>query len=239
MLGNKMINFNDLPAKDKIYYQDESAAIYCCDNRDVLPLFPDKAFDLVLTDPPYGVDLGVKKYPDGSQHGLVRKSYQDFEDTYENFISNIVPSLVISLDKSNRGMVFISAHRIHDLPRCSSMGGIYCPSANGRDCWGFTTFLPILLYGHDPTIANGSRTKVLVSNHTAEKNGHPCPKPLQWITWCVERGTEPNQTILDPFLGSGTTAVAAKILGRKCIGIEISEEYCAIAAARLIGATIV
>ncbi len=39
-----MLDFNNLPAKDKIYYQDESAVIYCADNREILPLFPDKAF---------------------------------------------------------------------------------------------------------------------------------------------------------------------------------------------------
>src|SRR5208283_1858769 len=52
----KVLDFADLPAKDKIYYQDSNVVIYCCDNREVLPLFPDKAFDLVLTDPPYGIN---------------------------------------------------------------------------------------------------------------------------------------------------------------------------------------
>ena len=61
---------------------------------------------------------------------------------------------------------------------------------------------------------------------------HPTQKPLKLITWCLSQFPE-AQTILDPFLGSGTTAVAAKILGRKCIGIEIEEKYCEIAAKRI------
>jgi DNA modification methylase len=58
------------------------------------------------------------------------------------------------------------------------------------------------------------------------------------MKWCIEMAMLPKvgsgtSGILDPFLGSGTTAVAAKILGRKCVGIEISEKYCEIAAKRL------
>jgi len=55
-----MIDLTNLPAQDKIYYQDDAVVIYCADNRDILPLFPDKSFDLVLTDPPYngGLDYG-------------------------------------------------------------------------------------------------------------------------------------------------------------------------------------
>ena len=55
-----MIDFGDFPAKDKIYYQDDAAVIYCADNREVLHLFPDKSFDLVLTDPPYGINLKMQ-----------------------------------------------------------------------------------------------------------------------------------------------------------------------------------
>ena len=60
---------------------------------------------------------------------------------------------------------------------------------------------------------------------------HPSPKPLAVITWFLE--CLKGQTVLDPFLGSGTTAVACKMLGRRCIGIELSEDYVKIACKRL------
>lgn len=61
---------------------------------------------------------------------------------------------------------------------------------------------------------------------------HPTQKPVQLITWCILLANNPS-TILDPFMGSGTTLVAAKQLNRQAVGIEIEEKYCEIAAKRL------
>jgi site-specific DNA-methyltransferase (adenine-specific) len=66
-----------------------------------------------------------------------------------------------------------------------------------------------------------------------DDNGHPCPKPVEWALWLVERCCPASGTVLDPFMGSGTTLRAAKDIGRKAIGIEIEEKYCEIAAKRL------
>ena len=65
---------------------------------------------------------------------------------------------------------------------------------------------------------------------------HPTQKPVPVMRWILENYSEPNQIILDPFLGSGTTAIACKMLGRKYIGIEISPEYCKIARRRVASA---
>jgi site-specific DNA-methyltransferase (adenine-specific) len=62
-------------------------------------------------------------------------------------------------------------------------------------------------------------------------NGHPCPKPIKWAKILINKTK--SQSTIDPFMGSGTTLVAAKELGRKAIGIEIEEKYCEIAVRRL------
>lgn len=70
-------------------------------------------------------------------------------------------------------------------------------------------------------------------NAPTTKNHHPTVKPLKLMSYLITLGSRPGDLVLDPFLGSGTTALAAKQLGRECIGIEREEEYVHIAEARL------
>ena len=94
---------------------------------------------------------------------------------------------------------------------------------------GFNAWEPVLIYGKNPLKIDhkhffGASEKVI---------GHPCPKPLKPFQWLITESSTCGQTILDPFMGSGTTLVAAKQLNRKCIGIELEKKYCEIAAKRL------
>jgi site-specific DNA-methyltransferase (adenine-specific) len=70
-------------------------------------------------------------------------------------------------------------------------------------------------------------------NATGEYTGHPAPFPMSLAADHIKTWSNPTDTVLDPFLGSGTTAVAAKQLGRKCIGIELEKKYLDIAVERL------
>ncbi len=82
---------------------------------------------------------------------------------------------------------------------------------------------------------NGGGGRAVWTYGTAKANrpDHPCPKPEPLMRELVALFTDPGDTILDPFAGSGTTLVAAKRLGRKAIGIEREERYCEVAARRL------
>lgn len=82
---------------------------------------------------------------------------------------------------------------------------------------------------------NGGGSAATWTHGTVKKNrpNHPCPKPLGLMRELVYLFTDQGETILDPFLGSGTTLVAAKSLGRSGIGIEIDEKFCEVAAKRL------
>jgi site-specific DNA-methyltransferase (adenine-specific) len=212
------------------YYQDDAVTIYHGDCR-YLDLFADA----LITDPPYGVNLGgpdVGRSGRDGRHGLDKAAYSSYEDTYENYVTTVVPTIASALGRVKRGAVFSGPH-LQELPKATAIGGVYCPAGSGRHAWGFKTFLPVLLYGTDPTLQHGARPNVIQSTATAEPNGHPCPKPLQWMRWLVGLVSLPGETVLDPFAGSGTTLRAAKDLGRKAIGIEIEERYCEIAVRRL------
>ena len=56
-------------------------------------------------------------------------------------------------------------------------------------------------------------------------DGHPCPKPIEYSIWLVDRAAKKSECIYEPFGGSGTTIMAAEQLGRKCYGMEISPAY--------------
>jgi site-specific DNA-methyltransferase (adenine-specific) len=89
--------------------------------------------------------------------------------------------------------------------------------------------------GYSPRISGHSRRPDFVSVCTAEnvKTGHPAAYPVSLASWMCSLITKPGDIILDPFCGSGTTCVAAKKLGRRYIGIELSEKYCRIARNRV------
>ena len=65
------------------------------------------------------------------------------------------------------------------------------------------------------------------------KGKHPCPKPESFMRWMVGKASLPDETVLDPFMGSGTTGVACMNLGRRFIGIEIEPKYFDIACERI------
>lgn len=212
----------------RIYYEDEFVTLYHGDCREIIPSI---VFDVLVTDPPYGINLGATSGAGGG-HGLRLEAYDDFVDTYENFIGAVVPALNMALDRAKRGAVFTGPH-IHEQRKPDAIGGVFCPAASARHRWGFKSFLPVLLYGTAPDLGNGSKATAIRSTALAEKNGHPVPKPLDWMTWLVGLASIPGETILDPFAGSGTTLRAAKNMNRRSIGVEQSEKYCEISAERL------
>ena len=92
------------------------------------------------------------------------------------------------------------------------------------------------LFGEPPAASNGHQLisgEYIDVDSNGKQTAHPTPRKLGHVKWLVSRWSEESDTILDPFMGSGTTLLAAKNLGRKAIGVEIEERYCEIAANRL------
>lgn len=207
--------------------------IYHSDCRDVLPLLPK--VDLVLTDPPYGVNLGnhLAARDGRKDHVLVKSGYATYDDTLENLRNIIVPAIKTAISISRRAIVFCANPNVTEFPKPAAVGGFFFPAAQGCNSWGFTSCALALMYGPGCRVELGSKATMISITETADKNGHPCPKPLRGMKHFMALGSEPNDSILDPFMGSGTTLRAAKDLGRKAIGIEIEERYCEIAANRL------
>lgn len=202
------------------YYSDEQVVIYCGDCREILPSLPK--VDLVLTDPPYGgnYDTDYTRFTGGLSpncnwgNGIIGDDqifdpapWLSYPDVciwgYQHFAQRVPLGTILVWNKK----------------RDSQLGTFL---SDGELAWenrGMGVYVyPYVWHGFD---RQGERGGVL----------HPTQKPTALMVWCLGRFPEAKLT-LDPFLGSGTTLVAAKDLGRKAIGIEIEEKYCEIAAKR-------
>jgi len=205
--------------------------IICGDCLEVMKHIPDRAVDLILTDPQYGV---------GQSSGTIGKSrshkirYETTEDSPQYVRSVCVPAFVESLIKANgRGILTPGPINLCEYPNPDSFGVMYQPATCGMQKWGRADSQPIFFYGRDPRVGLTIQPCSYTVTERPSCPQHPCSKPIRFWSKLVMRGSLESDIILDPFCGSGTTCVAAKQLGRKYIGIEINESYCKIAEDRL------
>ncbi len=214
------------------------ATLYLGDCMEVLPTLGK--VDAVITDPPYGVGL-VKKTSDfrGSRHfdggESLRASvvYDDSPDAIDELIRSVMPLI---LSNASRAVVFCGAAMMWSYPKPVSVGCVFTPNGAGLCSWGFQCMHPILFYGKDIYLQDGKGSRpnsFRAEQPNKEVIDHPCPKPLPWMEWAVNRASRHSERILDPFLGSGTTGVACMNLGRSFIGIEREPKYFDIACRRI------
>ena len=209
------------------YYNEDGITIYNADCRDVLPQL--ERVDLVLTDPPYGVEGG---------HGGQLKDYRkadyapNFADTPDYIKSVCVPVIEQCLILAKTVVMTPGTRCLCSYPQPDEVGAFYAAASSRIGKFGFQNLHPIFFYGFYKNRGKGALHTVFPMNETAEKNGHPCPKPFKAWKWLLNRCLD-SGVVLDPFMGSGTTLRAAKDLGLKAIGIEIERKYCDIAIERL------
>ena len=221
------------PAGVDWYYADEWACIAHGDCREILPLLPK--VDLVLTDPPFSVPV---KYHDAD--GDFPRSWGDlavmepfFSDVFQKCrdITSRISQCYFFCDGNTYPVFYKAAMSI--WPR-SQLIVWYKPT--GRRGTGWKHAHELILHTALPTTAYNPefRQDVVGVMPTRTLNRqHPAEKPGDLVTFILEAATEDHRTILDPFMGSGTTLRAAKDLNRRSIGIEIEEKYCEMAARRL------
>ena len=204
------------------YYKDDYVTIYNGDCLEIIPQL-DMKFDLVLTDPPYGINLDLEH--SGMQKWNRKRNTGDikYTDKIIGDDGSLDCSFLYRFDKR-----IIWGHPY-----------IYDINATGWLVWDKVPNSEWATLGSPVEMASSTTWKGFRILHhlwngfyrDEPRYGHPTQKPLRIIKYCLEKSGN-NNSILDPFLGSGTTCVAAKQLNRKCVGIEIEEKYCEIAAKR-------
>ncbi len=192
--------------------------------EDVARLMGGAKAALCLTDPPYGV-------------GLAYESTDDTEVNLKRLVDGFLPlarevSAYVLLTPGNKNQWI--------YPRPDWCMAWFVPAGAGRGPHGFTCWQPVLAYGKEPYLARakGSRPDALCKTETAPQFDHPCPKPVEVWKWWMERGSvDKGDLIYDPFLGTGTSIIAAIETERKCYGLEIDPHYCDVILQRYENAT--
>ena len=200
------------------------------DCMDILPTLGK--VDAVITDPPYGTGTAKKS---GLRKGSVAKSsYEGFFDSLENVIETVIPAIEVCISRFGRVVLTCGFKAMWHYPKPSHVGSFqYGAGTTVMSCWGPALWQPILFYGRDPKQGTLTPDSFQGCNDSDTQTDHPCPKPLKSWRLLVNRASLVSETILDPFMGSGTTGVAAIQLGRKFIGIEREERYFQIACERI------
>ena len=220
------------------YYEQSGVTIYHGDCREILPTLGP--VDLVLTDPPYGIGLVTKTSDYRGSANFDRGAslqasvlYKDSPAEIRQLIADVIP---LAQRLTDRLMIFCGPSMLWAYPEPRALGCVFTPNGAGRCSWGFQCVHPVLFYGKDPYLVDqrgGRPNSFRDEQPNRERFDHPCPKPLSWMNWAVNRASREGELICDPFMGTGTTLRAAKDRGRRVIGIEIEERYCEIAAKRL------
>ncbi len=211
----------------KPYYENENGRLYHGDCLEIMPEIEN--IDLVLTDPPYLIHAGSGGGCFGKRDHLVNTggftdkgvSY-DFLDSFDNwFVFCSLKQLHNLLIKPKNNKNLLTWCKSNPVPTCNNK---YLPDVE----YIVHSFSKGRLFGKYKD--KSCFINVPCGN---KKTEHPNEKPEGIINKLLILGSEQNDLILDPFLGSGTTAIACGEMNRKWIGIEKEEKYCEISAKRI------
>lgn len=209
----------------------EINTIFCGDCLEYMRQIPDKAIDLILTDPPYGIkrDKGFAGAGGFDHNPIQRTTYNDDWDSAKP--EKIYFDEIFRISKNQ--IIFGGNFFTDIIPQCDHW--IVWHKENTMPTFGdcelawtsFSQYKSVSLFKY--------RWNGLMQGDMAHKETrvHPTQKPLPLMEWCLQKYSNPGDLVMDPFLGSGTTAVASQKLGRNYIGIEKEQTYVDIAKKRL------
>lgn len=209
------------------YYKDDAVTIYHGDSREVVPTL---TFDCIVTDPPYGINVGTN-YAQRGRGGVARCN--DFPPIHGDD-APFDPAWMLALNVPT--VLFGGNHFGDALPSSPSwivwdkLDGLTSKREIGFNDQADAELIWTNLGGPVRIMRQRWMGAMKSGREARVRRVHPTQKPIELMARIVGMTTG---IVLDPYMGSGTTIVAASELGRRCIGIEYEERYCEIAAKRL------
>lgn len=264
--GNGTVQRKEKRQSNKVFFERGGIRLILDDILTTKEL-PQNSIDLIVTSPPYNVDIKYNSHKDDL-------SYQEYLEFSEKWMSRCFEwlkedgrfCLNIPLDKNKGGHQSVAA----DLTTIAKDIGFKYHSTiiwnegniSRRTAWGswLSASAPfviapveviIVLYKNKWRKLSGSRKSDIsrsefmewtnglwtFSGESKKKVGHPAPFPIELPRRCIKLFSFTGDIVLDPFVGSGTTLIAAYLNKRKAIGIDIDKEYCGLAVKRLLAET--
>lgn len=231
------------------FFDDGQITLYNGDCLSVLETLESETVDAVITDPPFS--SGARTDAGKSMRGAMLRGekWQKSWFSHDNMATHgflylmrlLGLELFRTLKRGTTGHFFIDWRMYPNLYGALESCGWQVKNLVVWDKQHFgmgTNYRnqhELIIYAEKPGDFEFKRKDLgnVIKTKRTQAENHPTEKPCELIKILIDAVTEPDGIILDPFAGSGTTLVAAKQLGRRAIGIEISEEYCQIAVERL------
>ncbi len=205
-------------------------------------LLAGRRVDQLVTDPPYGVDYSAKneflnKFDKGNrvQTPIANDAIGDYRAFFGSFLS------IIPFSDYNTLYIFMSGKELHSLrlalDDCGLQWGDYLVWVKNNHVLGrkdYNAKHEFIVYGWKGKhkFYGGFSTTVLEYDRPAKSDLHPTMKPVALVSRLITDGSAPGALVYDPFLGSGTTLIAAEQLGRVCYAMEIDPGYVDVTVAR-------
>ena len=206
----------------------------------------DESVDCVITDPPYGIDY-LSSWTT-NHHKLENDKDVRIDKLYAKFLPDVKRILikkgVLCSFSGGGGKRPTTAYATLELIKHLELVQTLIWSKGKTDGsfvglgWRYRPSYETILVGAKDAgnynfYPRYSSNVFVCKPHIPQKGEHPTQKPIKLMRWLIENHTKEGDTILDPFMGSGTTGVACQQLGRNFIGYEISPDYFKIAEKRI------
>lgn len=217
------------------------------DCLEVMKDIPAGSVDMVLTDPPYKVISGGNgktsaMHGRGKNNGILNKNDGKIFKHNDICVSSYAPELFRVLKPVSHCWMFCNEKNRRKFEDEMLKAGFKCHGIfpwvkqNATpNRWGMKNWEPVFLFrkGKARSLYTAGLKQALFENNLVGKKMHPTEKPIPLLIKYIEASSLSGDTVLDPFMGSGTTGVAAKNTGRSFIGIELDAEYFNIAKDRI------